>query len=274
MSDVRHSLIKSLGWTCAVALVAGLAPVSAAYAQSNPRVRIASEEADVKVSRRANSELLTTVSEGATFEVLHMAGDPYAYRETNWYLVVLPADAFGRAHMGWIDGRHVQELPPLPPTPRPEPARTMSSSMNRNTPAQTVQPMPAAGFTSGAAAAAVAAEPEPVEIAPVVVHFAFDKSDLSPEARSTLDCAMEMMVDGQAMAFAVEGHTDATGPDAYNQKLGMARADAVKSYLIEAHQIPMDKITVSSHGESMPDASNDTSEGRAMNRRVVVRVGG
>ena len=57
-----------------------------------------------------------------------------------------------------------------------------------------------------------------------------------------------------------------------NEKLGLERAEAVKRYLYEQHQIPLHKINVISYGEDKPVAPNKTRDGRAQNRRVVVKV--
>jgi peptidoglycan-associated lipoprotein len=57
-----------------------------------------------------------------------------------------------------------------------------------------------------------------------------------------------------------------------NQRIGEARAEAVKRYLYEAHQVPLHKINVISWGEEKPVSPNKTREGRAQNRRVVIRV--
>ena len=70
----------------------------------------------------------------------------------------------------------------------------------------------------------------------------------------------------------IEGHTDSTGSAELNERLGLERAESVKQYLYEQHQVPLHKINVISYGEEKPVAPNDTREGRAQNRRVVVRV--
>jgi outer membrane protein OmpA-like peptidoglycan-associated protein len=75
------------------------------------------------------------------------------------------------------------------------------------------------------------------------------------------------------VTIALEGHADAIGTEPFNEKLGLARAETVKQHLAEQHQIPVDKISVVSFGEVQPEATNDTPEGRARNRRVVVKVG-
>ena len=63
------------------------------------------------------------------------------------------------------------------------------------------------------------------------------------------------------------------GSEPFNEKLGLARAENVKRYLAEQYQIPTEKISLVSYGENQPAASNSTKEGRAQNRRVVIKVG-
>ena len=70
----------------------------------------------------------------------------------------------------------------------------------------------------------------------------------------------------------IEGHTDATGPAPYSPRLRLERAESVRRYLHEQHQLPLHKMSVISYGEDQPVASNDDRDGRAKNRRVVVRV--
>ena len=62
------------------------------------------------------------------------------------------------------------------------------------------------------------------------------------------------------------------GPKDVNEKIGLARAEAVKKYLYEQHQIPLFKMNVISYGEDKPVAPNNTKDGRAQNRRVVIRI--
>ena len=70
----------------------------------------------------------------------------------------------------------------------------------------------------------------------------------------------------------IEGHTDSSGDKITNQRIGEQRAEAVKRYLYEAHQVPLHKINVISWGEDKPVSPNNTREGRAQNRRVVIRI--
>ena len=70
----------------------------------------------------------------------------------------------------------------------------------------------------------------------------------------------------------MEGYTDNRGDKAYNEQLGLDRAESVKRYLYEEHQIPLHRISVISYGSDKPIAPNTTKAGRAQNRRVVIKV--
>ncbi len=70
----------------------------------------------------------------------------------------------------------------------------------------------------------------------------------------------------------IEGHTDNVGPKDINFKLGLDRAENVKRYLYETHQVPLHKINVISYGEEKPVTDNKTRANRAQNRRVVIKV--
>jgi outer membrane protein OmpA-like peptidoglycan-associated protein len=75
-----------------------------------------------------------------------------------------------------------------------------------------------------------------------------------------------------AVWIEIEGHTDNVGAKEFNEQLGLERAEAVKRYLYEQHQVPLHKINVISYGEDKPAAPNRTRDGRAQNRRVVIKV--
>ena len=77
---------------------------------------------------------------------------------------------------------------------------------------------------------------------------------------------------GKDVYIEVEGHTDNVGGKEMNYELGLERAEAVKKYLYTQHQIPLHKINVISYGEEKPVSPNNTRDGRAQNRRVVIRV--
>lgn len=105
-------------------------------------------------------------------------------------------------------------------------------------------------------------------------YFDFDKSNLKPEGKDSLDALVRDMGDLNAVAkVEVVGHTDAIGTDEYNQGLSERRAATVKEYLADKG-VPADKIETVGMGESQPVASNKTREGRAQNRRVEVTTQG
>jgi peptidoglycan-associated lipoprotein len=82
----------------------------------------------------------------------------------------------------------------------------------------------------------------------------------------------QIKADPKGAFFEIAGYTDSIGDKNYNEKLGLERAEAVKRYLYEQHQIPLHKMNVISYGEDNPVAENKTKAGRAQNRRVVIRV--
>lgn len=105
------------------------------------------------------------------------------------------------------------------------------------------------------------------------VQFPFAKSELSDEAKALIDDTIGPLVQENAgVWFEVEGHTDGTGDESYNVLLGEERAMAVRDYLAKTHSIALSRLEVISYGEKEPVADNTTREGRAQNRRVVIRV--
>ena len=104
-------------------------------------------------------------------------------------------------------------------------------------------------------------------------NFKFNATTLPDAAKLRIDELVgQLKADPKGVYFEVEGHTDATGGAETNQRIGLQRAESVKRYLYEAHQIPLHKINVISFGEEKPVAPNTSTEGRAKNRRVVIRV--
>jgi len=104
-------------------------------------------------------------------------------------------------------------------------------------------------------------------------NFTFGKADLPDEAKAQIDQVIsKLQQDPKNVWIEIEGHTDNIGAAEFNEKLGLDRAEAVKRYLYEKHQIPLHKMSVISYGMTKPIADNKTKEGRAQNRRVVIRV--
>jgi peptidoglycan-associated lipoprotein len=103
--------------------------------------------------------------------------------------------------------------------------------------------------------------------------FRFGAAELPDEAKAAIDSMVNNLKEQKsAVWIEIEGHTDNVGAKEYNEQLGMERAEAVKRYLYEQHQVPLHKINVISYGEDKPIAPNNNRQGRAQNRRVVVRI--
>ena len=104
-------------------------------------------------------------------------------------------------------------------------------------------------------------------------QFKLGKAVLPEDAAGALDnMVSQLKADKKNVWVEIEGHTDSTGDKKMNEQLGLNRAEAVKRYLYEKHQIPLHKINVISYGEEKPVAPNNTRAGRAQNRRVVIKV--
>jgi OOP family OmpA-OmpF porin len=100
------------------------------------------------------------------------------------------------------------------------------------------------------------------------ITFRFDKSDVIPDPNPVLNEALDILRAYPNAKVEIQGYTDWIGTEAYNMKLGLRRAEAVKKYLIDHDGINPDNLITKSFGESNPVASNETKEGRAKNRRV------
>ena len=188
-------------------------------------------------------------------------------------------------------------VPVRAPEPAPEPAPAPKVEAAEPAPkVEAAEPAPA----SAEAPAAAAAEPEPVP-APVPAaaaapapapapaaaaapsaekvtfeadtFFDFDKFTLKAAGKAKLEDLVSKLTGTDIEVVVATGHTDSVGTEAYNQKLSMRRANAVKAFLV-SKGIPADRVFTEGKGESKPVASNKTSEGRAKNRRVDVEVVG
>ena len=167
------------------------------------------------------------------------------WRDANW----TPATAA----VG-CDGALVRAAPapapivaPPPPVARPAPA-----------PAPTPAPQPPAATKVTYAADA---------------FFDFDKAVLKPEGKAKLDDLVGKIQGINLEVIIAVGHTDSVGTDAYNQKLSVRRAEAVKAYLV-SKGIEKNRVYTEGKGEKQPVADNKTAEGRAKNRRVEIEVVG
>ena len=103
--------------------------------------------------------------------------------------------------------------------------------------------------------------------------FKFGQTKLPDEMQAKIDqLVAQLKANPNGGFIEIEGHTDNVGPKDVNYKLGLERAEAVKRYLYENQQIPLHKMNVISYGEEKPVAPNKTKDGRAQNRRVVIKV--
>jgi len=142
----------------------------------------------------------------------------------------------------------------------------------------------------GAMEVVVEKSPEMVEVAVVEsgtvlenvvienIEFAFDSAELTAASKAMLDDAVarltpyKELIRNETTHVTVTGHTDSTGPEAYNQGLSERRANAVADYMANSLGVDRARMQVSGVGEASPVADNATREGRAKNRRVEIDV--
>lgn len=160
------------------------------------------------------------------------------------------------------------------PCPIPAPAEIPLRAMEDATVMEPVL----AGLPIATPAPAMTAMPTPaVTLAkghPLIlddVNFKFDSDKLLPMAESILSQAVEDLRLAGYPFTLIDGHTDSTGPDAYNIKLSERRAQSVKAFLIDKG-VPADTLMTAAFGESLFVATNSTREGRYRNRRVELNM--
>ena len=171
------------------------------------------------------------------------------WRNASW----TPATA-----MVGCDGAIVAAPKAAAPMAAPAPAPVVAPAP-APAPAPVVAPAPAAAATKVTYAADA--------------FFDFDKSVLKPEGKAKLDDLVGKVKGINLEVIIAVGHTDATGADAYNQKLSVARSEAVKAYLV-SKGIEKNRVYTEGKGEKQPVADNKTKEGQAKNRRVEIEVVG
>lgn len=121
--------------------------------------------------------------------------------------------------------------------------------------------------------------PKPVAVPPVPkkiiilkgTGFGFNSAELTPEGQAILSEQAEILHKEATIKVEIAGHTDSTGPEAYNQGLSERRAKVAEEYLISKGISP-DRLKAVGYGESRPIATNDTRDGRETNRRVDLNV--
>ena len=154
------------------------------------------------------------------------------------------------ATLGFFAACATQEAPAPAPAPAPTPA-----------------PAPAAPKPEAAKPKPVA---EKVTFAATTL-FDFDKSVIKPEGKAKLDDLVGKVKGINLEVVIAIGHTDSIGSDAYNQKLSVRRAEAVKAYLV-SKGIEANRVYTEGKGEKQPVADNKTAQGRAQNRRTEIEI--
>ncbi|WP_343640249.1 outer membrane protein OmpA [Roseateles sp.] len=140
-------------------------------------------------------------------------------------------------------------------------------------PAAAPAPAPAPAVTPAPAPAPIVAPTSEKVTYAADAFFDFDKSVLKPEAKSKLDDLISKTGGINLEVIIAVGHTDSIGTDAYNQKLSVRRAEAVKAYLV-SKGLEKNRVYTEGKGKKQPVADNKTAEGRAKNRRVEIEVVG
>lgn len=102
------------------------------------------------------------------------------------------------------------------------------------------------------------------------IQFEFNSGVLKTASFNVLDQVAAEMKKDESVKFIINGHSSAEGTEAHNMSLSVDRANAVKSYLVNAG-IPAANLSIKGFGATKPMNSNDTEEGRVLNRRVEIR---
>lgn len=105
------------------------------------------------------------------------------------------------------------------------------------------------------------------------IKFKLESYELSDDAKKALDeFAGRVKATNEQFFIEIQGHTDDTGTQRYNDELGQRRAEAVRRYLSRQHGLPLNRMSTISYGDTSPVESNKTNKGRSANRRVVIVV--
>jgi len=106
------------------------------------------------------------------------------------------------------------------------------------------------------------------------VFFDTNKSNIKDQYKPEIAKVAEKLVEYPNATARIEGHTDNTGPRALNERLSLARANSVKSSLVNEYNVDASRLSTQGFAWDQPIADNNTKEGRAMNRRVFATISG
>jgi OmpA-OmpF porin, OOP family len=176
------------------------------------------------------------------------AGSELCWRDASW----TPATAAVGCDGAIVAPKAMEAAP----APAPAPAPVVEAPKPAPAPAPAPQPPAATKVTYAADA-----------------FFDTNKSVLKPEGKAKLDDLVGKVKAINLEVIIAVGHTDSDGSDAYNQKLSVARSEAVKAYLV-SKGIEKNRVYTEGKGEKQPVADNKTKEGKAKNRRVEIEVVG
>ncbi len=163
------------------------------------------------------------------------------------------------------DGAIVPPAPAPAPVaaPAPAPVAPRAAPAPAPAPAPVVAPPPAPPAPPAATKVTYAAD----------AFFDVNKSVIKPEGKAKMDDLVGKIKDINLEVIIAVGHTDSDGGDAFNQKLSVSRAEAVKAYLV-SKGIEKNRVYTEGKGEKQPVADNKTKEGKTKNRRVEIEVVG
>ncbi len=201
----------------------------------------------------AGAQSIDNWRNGSSEIVWKNGSNEYCWRDANWTPATAAKDCDGA----------LKPPPPPPPAPAPvveapppPPAPVAAPAPPPPPPAPAPQPPAATKVTYAADA-----------------FFDFNKSVVKPEGKAKLDDLVGKIAGVNLEVIIAVGHTDSVGGDVYNQKLSVARAEAVKAYLV-SKGVEKNRVYTEGKGEKQPVADNKTAEGRAKNRRVEIEVVG
>lgn len=168
-------------------------------------------------------------------------------------------------HLG--EARRTERVPPTP-APEPEPQARVMDSDGDGVPDDRDQcpDTPSAHAVDDDGCSIMIEEVAEIELR---VEFEFDSDVVQPQYYDDIGRVADFLEEYEDTVAELEGHTDSTGPEEYNEGLSERRADSVRDVLIDQFDVHPGRVTAVGYGESRPVATNDTPAGRQQNRRVV-----